>query len=544
MRNVILTFACLASFATSPSRAPGADAPPPRELWLYQQTNLQVDANVDKLRDVWTRAAKAGYTHVLLADSKMAKLGDLGGAERTYRKNAERAKQIAAELKLALVPALFHVGYSNSMLWHDPSLAEGLPVRDALFVVGPGGEAKLTPDPKPELGKVGFKDKNVAIDGGVATVTPDGNVARFNYKLAALPPYRAYHVSVKVKTDDYRGKPEVKAIAAGKPGRVLQWENLGAKRTQDWTEHHVVFNTLDSAGGVTLYFGDWSAKTGGTLQWKDWAIEEAGLVNVLRRPGTPLVVKGEDGVAYAEGKDFEAVADPHLGNEPWKGQYQPWHKHGPPALRTKLKEGTRLRVSWYHPAVIYDGQVSACVAEQPRMNDLLADEARRVREMFPAAGYMMSHDEYRTLGWCGACDKSGKSPGQLIAENARYCAGLLKPATAYVWNDMFDPHHNAVGEPYYLVKGSWAGAWDGLDKDVVVVNWNYGKRDASLKFFADRGHRQVIAGFYESLDRTPKWLESASKVKGVVGVMYTTWVQDFTKIEAFAEQCRAWRSAE
>src|SRR5687768_11811234 len=57
------------------------------EIWLYYPTNLQVDANVEKAREVWGRAAKAGYTHVLLADAKMARLGDLQGMEKTYFRN-------------------------------------------------------------------------------------------------------------------------------------------------------------------------------------------------------------------------------------------------------------------------------------------------------------------------------------------------------------------------------------------------------------------------------------------------------------------------
>ena len=90
----------------------------------------------------------------------------------------------------------------------------------------------------------------------------------------------------------------------------------------------------------------------------------------------------------------------------------------------------------------------------------------------------------------------------MLAENVRACSDLLKPATAYVWNDMFDPFHNAVKGPYYLVNGPWTGSWEGLDKDVVIVNWNYGKRDESLKFFADRGHRQLIAGYYDGGQET------------------------------------------
>jgi len=501
-----------------------AQEPPKPELWLYSPTNLQVDANVDRVRELWGRAAKAGYTKILLADSKMAKLGDLGGSEQRYFGNVEKVKKIAAEFSLEVVPALFHVGYSNSMLWHDPNLAEGLPVKEALFVVK-NGEGHLEADPPVQLGpKFGFVDETVKIEDGVATVKDHSGNARFNFPLT-VPKYRCYHVSVKIRTENYTGHPQIAALA---DGRSLQYQNLTLQKTQDWTPQHVVFNSLEHEK-VTLYFGVWGGAKG-TLQWKEWRIEEAGLVNVLRRPGCPFTVQG-----YTEGKDYEPVADPRLGTDPWKGEYHAWHE--PAALKTKLPDGTRLRVSWYHPAIIYDGQVSACISE-PRTMELLRDEARRVRELWGTKGYMMSHDEFRTMNQDDACVKRNLDAGPLLAENARQCVKLLAGSTVYVWNDMFDPFHNAV-DKYYLVRGDLKGSWEGLDKDVVIVNWHFGAREKSLPFFADRGHRQVIAGYYDGpVEQVKEWLRSGAKVRGVVGVMYTTWKGDYTHLEEFAKACR------
>ena len=67
-------------------------------------------------------------------------------------------------------------------------------------------------------------------------------------------------MSVRIKTDGFKGQPEIKALAA-EGGRSLQWANLGVKPTQDWTEHHAVFNTLDNSD-VTLYFGVWGGHDG------------------------------------------------------------------------------------------------------------------------------------------------------------------------------------------------------------------------------------------------------------------------------------------
>src|SRR5438067_1886306 len=124
------------------------------ERWLYCAQNLWVDKNIDTLETLFRRAAKAGYTHVLLTDSKFAKLGDM---DAHYFRNVERVKKLASELNLEIVPALFPVGYSNDLLWHDPNLIEALPVRDALFVVK-NGEARLQPSPRVNLKGGDFSD--------------------------------------------------------------------------------------------------------------------------------------------------------------------------------------------------------------------------------------------------------------------------------------------------------------------------------------------------------------------------------------------------
>ncbi|HZL37302.1 MAG TPA: hypothetical protein VFC78_18425 [Tepidisphaeraceae bacterium] len=498
-----------------------------KQLWLYYPTNLGVDANVDKAEQIWTRAAAAGYTHVLLGDSKFARLDQM---YKDYFKNCDRTKQIAKKLNLQIVPAVFSIGYSNDILSQDPNLAEGLPVKDELFVVK-DGEARPAPEQPVAFKKLSFHDPSVTIADGVATLAPGKGPARLIYNVAVMP-FHCYHISVMVKTQDFKARPEIKATA----GDVeMQWQYLGTKPTQDWTRHDVVFNSLNNQA-VNVYLGVWD-DIKGSLQWKDWKIEEVGLLNVLRRPGAPCTVKGDgDGKVYKEGTDFQPIVDPHMGNDPYAGEYKSYHT--PPTIHTKLPDGTRLRVSWYHPAIIYDEQVTICISE-PKTTALLADQARRMKKLWGAPLYMMEHDEFRTCNWDEACQKRGETPGKMLAENLRQCTNLLKPQHAAVWNDMFDPYHNAVKGPYYLVNGPLTGSWEGLDKDVLVVNWNYEKRDESLKFFADRGNPQLIAGYYDGpLSDFTNWMTSAKKVKGVIGYMYTTWRGDYSAIETFARMSR------
>ena len=495
----------------------------PPQLWLYQSTNLLVDKNVDELDTLWRRAAAAGYDHVQLNDSKFARLGEM--PERYFR-NAERVKRLAADLKLQIVPGVFSIGWSNDLLSHNPNLAEGQLVKDALFVVK-DGEARLVPDPLVTIPKKpDWKDDTVTIESNIATVKATVGNSRFTYTLA-VSPRRAYHVSVWVKTQEFTAEPEVKALA-GKPAMMLHHNKLGTKRTQDWTLHHVVFNSGEN-DKVTLYFGVWGTAKG-SLQWKDWKIEETGLVNVLRREGTPLTVSG-----YTEGKDFDRIEDPKLGGPKSSGNYDIWHE--PPTIKTKLPDGTKLRVSWYHSAVIYGGSVCICLSD-PETKKLLADNAKRVNDLFAPAGVMMNHDEIRILNSDAACRDRKLDAGEILADNAAYCVGLLKGKQVYAWSDMWDPNHNAHNN-YYLVQGDLTGSWKGLDKSVTILNWNFGQRDKSLQWFAGRGHQQIIAGYYDgSVGQVKEWMKSAANVKGVVGYMYTTWENKYDDLEGFAKIVR------
>ncbi len=508
------------------------------ERWLYCSQNLWVDKNIDELETLFRRAAKVGYTHVLLTDSKFSKLGDM---DARYFRNVERVKKIAAEAKLEIVPALFSIGYSNDLLWHEPNLIEALPVQDAPFVVR-NGEARLQPDPPPalkggdfsDLGQWGWKDATVTADSGAALIKdPKGQNARISQKLK-LTPFRQYHFSVRIKTQDFRGTPEAKFIANN---HVLNYNSLGVKSTQDWNTHHVAFNSLSNLE-ANLYLGCWGGKTG-SLWFDDAKLEEVGLLNLVRRDGAPLVVKKEEGTSLTEGKDFEKLLDPNMGNKPWKGAYEVWHE--PPVIRTALPDGTKLRASYYHVVTVHDDQAMICPSE-PRTLELLRDQAKRMHAAWGAKGYMMSHDEIRVLNWCAACQRRNLDAGAILADNVRTCVRILRELNPggriYVWSDMFDPNHNAHKD-YYLVRGDLTGSWEGLDKDVIVVPWYFEKRAESLKWFADRGHRQLIAGYYDHApEEVRQWLDAARNVPGVAGVMYTTWQRKYDDLERFAEFVR------
>jgi len=512
------------------SRYTRADPP---QLWLYYSTNLLVDANIDQLQRVWRQAAADGYTHILFSDSKLARLDDLGSIENHYFQNLQRTRQIATQLGLQIVPSLFQIGYSNDILFNNPSLAEGLPVRDVSFVVH-SQTAQVVFDPTAALPeRPTWHDPSVniyglmAINGLMATVENNPNNARLVFSKTLIP-FHCYHIQVWIRTQDYTGEPQILVLASNNMN--LQYESLGVRRSQPWQRYDVVFDTLNNTR-VNIYFGVWGGAKG-TLQWRNWKMELAGLVNPLSRPGAPTTIEG-----YEQGKDYAPISDPNCGTRPYPGEYQSWHNPVNIQFLRPIPDGTIVRVSWFYPPIFYDGQVSADLGD-PSFRQLLAHEAQLVRTALPSAGYMMSFDEIRVLGWDDAEQQTNETPGQELADAAHYCTGLLDGATAYTWSDMFDPYHNAHNN-YYLVNGDLSGSWKGLEPQIVIFNWNSEHCRESLNFFSNLGHQQIIAGYYDGpLSDLAAWMAAARGVPGIIGYMYTTWRGDYSKIDTFARMVR------
>lgn len=535
-----------------------AEEPQLARRWLYLQQNLQVTENVPKVEGILRRAAKSGYNGVVLADYK---LNILDRVPEHYFRNAEQFKKTCDELKLEIIPAVMAFGYSDGILAHDPNLAEGLPcrnlplrIKDGMGVLAvdnsnlvPGdfekrkGDAFLGWGFQDEPGSGTFADSAVKHGGTTALriENPQGKEGnRRVSKVLKVRPWTQYHASVWVRTEGFESAGETRMFALSSRGRTLSHSHLGVKRDQDWTEHHVIFNSLEDAE-IRFYVGVWGCR-GGKLWLDDVRLVEEPFVNLVRRPGCPLLVESEDRpMVFTEGRDFAPLHDPKLGMTPYAGSFEVYHS--PPQLRivpdSRIKEGEKLLVSYYHAVTIYDNQVP-CSLSEPRVFEVVQDQVRRVEKLFHPKTYFFSHDEIRVANWSQQDAKANLTAGQLLAQNVKRCVEIVRQvnpqARLCIWSDMFDPHHNAV-DNFYLVNGNLPGSWEGLPKDMAIVNWNSGKPQDSLPFFASRGHSQVLAGYYDS---APKkiigWLE-AGKGQKVEGAMYTTWQSNFNDLEKFAE---------
>lgn len=552
--------ACLTALALGAT----GRAEPYAQRWFYSQTNLQVEKNADQLVALIHRAARSGYNGVVLADYK---LNILDRVPKHYFTHLDRVKRAAADAGVEIIPAVFPIGYSAGILAHDPNLAEGLPVKDVPFVIK-DGVGRLVPNAATRLRNGGLEetkgDRFVGFgfqdDPGQKTFADRATVFRgkvscrmenftrgssANSRLTqrvAVRPYACYRLSAHVKAKDLKPAGNFKLMAMGEKGRVLTFQEGELPPTTDWKEIDVVFNTLGETA-VTLYAGIWAGQSG-TVWVDELKLEELALVNVLRRGGCPLKVTSADGkTTYAEGTDFAPVRDPKLGQDPWAGEYS--FRHAGAELRlvpgSRIREGDTVRVSWYHPVKTHSYQVASTLVE-PKLYDVLREQARLVRKHLTPKTWFFSHDELRVAGWCKLCEESRKTPGELLADNVSRCVKIVRDLDAkakiVIWSDMFDPNHNAV-DRYYLVNGSLRESWKGLPPDVQIANWNGGKAAQSLKFFAGRGHEQVIAGYYDSgVANFHHWHKAAKGVKGVKGFLYTTWRGDYSQLEAYGKLMR------
>jgi hypothetical protein len=103
-----------------------------RICWL-SRTRFENDDVLEEAKEYLRRAKAAGYTAVVLGNSKWLALPSAWGED--YQRRLRDIGKEARKLGLELIPYVTNFGSGGSLLSHDPHLAEGMPVRDALFVV-------------------------------------------------------------------------------------------------------------------------------------------------------------------------------------------------------------------------------------------------------------------------------------------------------------------------------------------------------------------------------------------------------------------------
>jgi hypothetical protein len=287
----------------------------------------------------------------------------------------------------------------------------------------------------------------------------------------------------------------------------------------------------------------------------DVSIENAGLINLIRRDGAPLNVSHPTlDIAYNEGVDFETVTDPFAGYAgSYAGTWDIYHERPVITLTpgSTIQEGQMLKVSYYHAAFVYDMQDAVCLSE-PAVDDIIRTTMQQVYDLIHPEMMFIGVDEMRCANWCAACQAKGMTAGELLADITQRIDAIgndIDPNMRLItWSDMYDPNHNAHDD-YFLVNGTLDQSWAGLPADWDVGNWMFSdpvKRKATLAHFAGLGNRQILCGYYDKTDPADfeimAWLQDSVDYDGVYACCYTTWTYNYDFLEAWASDVREWDS--
>jgi hypothetical protein len=143
----LLVLLCIAIAACSVAGAQQKKIYPDR--WVYAGANFQTDQDVEKVRDIIRTAAEHGLNGIVLSGMDRISLWSPEQLARFIK-----VKEIADANHMEIIPSGFNTGYGGSILAHDKNLAEGLLVKDALFVAK-SGTAQLPGQPVQRLHHAG-----------------------------------------------------------------------------------------------------------------------------------------------------------------------------------------------------------------------------------------------------------------------------------------------------------------------------------------------------------------------------------------------------
>jgi len=536
------------------------------EIWYLHHSFLTSDDAVSKSKALLDKAAAAGYTGVVVGDSSFSMMGNSDWGSN----NEDHLKEVlnyARKSGLKVVAGAAPFGWSNDVLAVNPNWAEAQRVIGTQFQVAADGKTLQLRNSFPGLLNGGFEsgqtawfdlgDPNVAIGpnshsgkGALTIVDPPGN-ARIR-QVISVKPWRQYHLSFFYKAAGAGiGSPMVSVSDASNLAKMRF--NVDLHESANWSDLHYLLNSGDSTE-LVIYLGVWGGAKG-TVQFDDITLEETGLVWLAHREGAPFKLYDPQNPSkvYAAGTDYNEVIDPDM--LPHRPSFHNIF-HWPPPFTlpktTQLKPGQIVAADYYAATPLtHENQMGMCLTE-PGVYQWLAKNAREIKKVLPAeSNLFLGYDEIRHANSCFSCRSKNMATGELLAWSLGKTREIYRdalPGTSFwIWSDMFDPHHNAHNNFYYA-EGDFAGSWKGVPSDVSVFNWNLDKLKQSLTWFSGLNpeqpipHRQIVAGFYDRPDaagEASRELREAAGIPGIRGLMYTTWVDDYSKLQTYADAARA-----
>ena len=514
--------------------------------WFYIEQGTKSQAAVERLKTLVDTAADHGLNGIVL----QASWDNILNWPDDRFVHLQEVKAHCDSRGMDLIPLMLSAGYGHGVVRQNPNLAEGMPFRGALFKVQ-GKQAHLVPDQPVTPQQGGFEktkghqcrflslqeepgrkthiDRTVA-HSGRASLRFERSAKGAKRIAFDLPkPFANYVIRFWAKSSQETGVELALCIYDGKHQR----KRINIPLTDEWSLAEVTVATLDRKPSAMI--GLWQEGEGSA--WiDDLEVIESGLANVLRRPGTPVVVKNsKTGQVYTEGDDFERIEDPDLNPVGLP--------HPSPSIQltpnSKIADGDLLAVSGYVPILLRKRQPIVSMSE-PEVYAIWEQIVARVQNEIAPSIWFLDMDEIR-----GGCTDQlsqdrGMTSGEILGDCITRQHAMIRrqnpDAEVVVWNDMLDPHHNAR-EHYFTVPGGFVGAWNHVPKDLIIANWNSFKTEESMAHFAAHGFRTLAAAYYDAddLEDCHDWIHHLKKTPRSVGIMYTSWENKYKLLGSFGD---------
>lgn len=540
------------------------------------------DQEIKDLKEIMHRARNAGYNGIMVQGGQFPAIMKMTPTSPIFA-NFPQIRAEADKLGIHLIPSYYHQLTAGQ---HSFQSAEAFPVRGTKFEIV-GGTGLVQPavpvaftNGDFENGTTGWRvsgsmatvDKGTA-HSGTSSIKISNNAGYTKISQSmTVKPFRAYELSVSVKTSEYEQHKWIGMTAWGRhwalhirhPGQLTK----GLAKTMGWRRCKIDFNSLDY-DRLTLSIALGKA-SGGTVWFDNVQIREVGLYEVIRRETTPVVVKSQSGKIYQEGKDYtiegkliESVKD-----------YCAESKLRIPA-GSSIRDGEVVTVDWYQLANVENLRQPAGSGCHEKHWDYMRSDLKLITNLFgnDIRAWHVPIGEWREAGWDPNCPsyfgQNVTSAGPYMAAWTLKTSELVKQtnskAEIYIKNDMYDLHHNATASNrYYMANGSLHGAWNGIPENGYVVNWRppkgpLTKDNVAVKsylFWAGldpqvkiKPQKQILRMNCEggSTGSVPVYMKllaaaEAEGLQGMVGCIYNTWnskYPSFSGMERAAEICKA-----
>lgn len=508
-------------------------------------------------------AAACGYNAVVLQGLDR----DADGKDAAYQRYLGQVVELCDRLDVEVIPYVWSCGWrggldANAIEAYSP-IEVPFVARDGQATVNPfeaiafenGGFEELRYSAAQAV--VGFKGWSLdafgklmscdteTVHGGTYAVLADlGGQAPVTNSMARtisdefrVPGGRLYRADAWFRAEGLAEETELQLVvyADGKWTAARSWR---PRTDGEWEKVSVYFD-LKADATVRVYTGTWT----GRPQGRFW-VDDVKLTNithrrgVVRRDGVGFSVRSAaTGRVYEEGVDYAPVAG--LTGVPQIAQTT----DETPELTLTLPEGSAIAdgeelVVTYSPPMrgaIFDAETGKesyyayCMSNPPLWDEVVRSAKGIARRLNPRR-WFLNVDEIRCGGTCEQCLARHTDMAHILADfmnhEYRTIRSLTPDAEIWSWSDMLCPHHNAHDD-YYNCLGTYAGVWELIPKDILIMDW-YHVPDHFQEcedFFRTNGFRTACGGYYDQDDliETTNLVEIMNTVPGELGFMYCTW---------------------